>query len=181
MVINDTGYDKDIIDNENFTLESNGDNSENEDSLENHHEETIESNKDKNALQVTVHPLNVNILMERIRGILLFIDMCLLMESGNPSSWCAGRFFSMKVECSFNPCVTILILYTRPFPLLCSCMNPHQRWTMHPSLVDMTVGSFSCGRPILNFIWPPSCPQDALVLSLGPYPAAPSHPYEWFS
>lgn len=129
----------------------------------------------------TVHPLNVNILMERIRGILLFIDMCLLMESGNPSSWCAGRFFSMKVEGSFNPCVTILILYTRPFPLLCSCMNPHRRWTMHPSLVDMTVGSFSCGRPILNFIWPPSCPQDALVLSLGPYPAAPSHPYEWFS
>ena len=51
-------------------------------------------------------------------------------------------FFSMKVDYSFNPCMAILILYASPFPLLCGCMNPHQMWTMHLSLVDMVVGSF---------------------------------------
>ena len=51
-------------------------------------------------------------------------------------------FFSMKVDCPFNPCVAILILYASPFPLICGCMNPYQRWTMHLSLMDMTTGSF---------------------------------------
>ena len=51
-------------------------------------------------------------------------------------------FFSMKVDCPFNPCVAVLILYASPFPLICGCMNPYQRWTMHLSLVDMAAGSF---------------------------------------
>ena len=89
----------------------------------------------------TVHPLNVNTIMKRIHGILLFIAMWLLMESRSLLlvHW---PFFYMKVDCSFNPCVLVLILYTSPFPLLCGCMNPHQRWTMHLSLVDMAADSF---------------------------------------
>ena len=50
-------------------------------------------------------------------------------------------FFSMKVDCPFNPCVAILILYASPIPLLCGCINPHQRWTMHLSLMDMMAAS----------------------------------------
>ena len=51
-------------------------------------------------------------------------------------------FFYMKVDCSFNPWMTVLILYASPFPLLCGCMIPHQRWTMHLSFVDMVAGFF---------------------------------------
>ena len=87
----------------------------------------------------TVNPLNINIPMKRICGILLFVAMWLLMESGDPSSWCIDRF-AMKVDCPFNPCMVVLILYASPFPLLCGCMNPHQRW--HLSFVGMAVGSF---------------------------------------
>ena len=50
-------------------------------------------------------------------------------------------FFSMKVDCPFNPFVAILILYASPIPLLCGCLNPHQRWTMHLSLMDMMAAS----------------------------------------
>ena len=50
-------------------------------------------------------------------------------------------FFSMKVDCPFNLCVAILILYASPIPLLCGCINPHQRWTMHLSLMDMMAAS----------------------------------------
>ena len=79
--------------------------------------------------------------MKRIHGILLFIAMWLLMESRFLLlvHW---PFFYMKVNCSFNPCLAVLILYASPFPLLCGCMNPHQRWTMHLSFVDMVAGFF---------------------------------------